>query len=163
VYNLLIMDKNTIKQAKKRTIKRTLTRKEAGFVRDVIVTKNPAEAVRRNYNLGSKGGKHKNNTAYAIAFENLRKPKIAALLYDSGLTPEYLTNQLKNTIDDSENDSAKLKGIELGFKLHGELKNGTESTGTKINVYQQYNGMTNEELNEKIAGIQKKIQAIQGV
>lgn len=53
-----------------------LTLKEQAFIREVANTLNPTEAIRRVYDLGSKGGKDKNNTASAMASENLRKPKI---------------------------------------------------------------------------------------
>jgi len=57
-----------------------MTLKEQGFINDTIKTKNPAEAVRRNYNIGGKGGSktklQAQKTASAIAVENLAKPRI---------------------------------------------------------------------------------------
>lgn len=57
-----------------------LTLKEEAFIRETLGTLNPTEAVRRVYNLGSKGGsknlKQLNQTARAMACENLAKPHI---------------------------------------------------------------------------------------
>ena len=57
-----------------------MTLKEQGFINDTIKTLNPTEAVRRNYDIGSKGGsktkKQAQMTAGIMAHENLKKPKI---------------------------------------------------------------------------------------
>jgi len=54
---------------------RELTKKQRGFIMDVIKTGNATEAAKNNYKIKSK---NKDNVAGAIGSENLRKPKIQA-------------------------------------------------------------------------------------
>lgn len=57
-----------------------LTLKEEAFCEQTAITKNPTEAVRRVYNLGSKGGsktkEQEQETSSSIATEKMRKPAI---------------------------------------------------------------------------------------
>lgn len=139
-----------------------LTLKEKGFIKDLITTKNPAEAVRRNYDIGSKGGKT-GNSAYAIAFENLRKPKIQMILNQFGLTTEYLTEELKQAIDTSKNETAKLKGIELGYKLQGYLQGDSNTNKSILNIYNQYNQLDEKDLKEKLNTIENKLKQLNSI
>jgi hypothetical protein len=112
-----------------------LSEKQKGFIRDTIKYKNPTKAAKLNYDIGSKGGsktpKQAENTAGIIAFENINKPKIAAVLNKHGITPDYLTKELRENIENTKKDkyyNANLKGIELGYKLTGHLNNSDDKT-----------------------------------
>lgn len=113
---------------KPRTITKrtTLTPKQKQFVKEYVETKNGAEAARRSYNLGSKGGNKELApiTASNIAIENLKKPLIVQALEKAGITREFLANELSDNlkISKSENIAVHLKGIELGMKATGDLK-----------------------------------------
>ena len=120
-----------------RAINRKLTLRQKGFIEDVIKTKNPTEAARRNYNLGSKGGsktkKALDYTANAIATENLRKPLIVRELEKVGLTRKFLSEELSENMrlsKESEDYRAHLKGIELGMKAFGDLR----EKDAKVNI-----------------------------
>ena len=137
-----------------------LTMKEKGFVQDLIKTKNPAEAVRRNYDLGSQGGKQHNNTAYNIASTNLSKPKIQKelkrVLKKHDLTEDYLIDKLKESIDKGVNESARNKSIETGLKLHGHLGHQPGiSSGGSINI--QYNELKETDLHDKLNKLTQKL------
>lgn len=56
---------------------KTLSRKQAGFVRDYLETGNGTQAALKNYNVQ---GKNKENIAASIAKENLTKPQIKEFL-----------------------------------------------------------------------------------
>ena len=66
-----------------------MTIKQENWIFETINTLNPTEAVRRSYDLGSKGGsktlKQRDNTASAIASENMNKP--------------YLLEEIRNGIE----------------------------------------------------------------
>lgn len=57
-----------------------LTPKLKGFSDDFLKTGNGAEAARRNYKIGSRGGKINSSTARTIAAENLAKPSVREYL-----------------------------------------------------------------------------------
>ena len=57
----------------------TFSKKQQGFINDYLETGNGTRAALNNYNIH---GKDKENIAASIAAENLRKPKIKALLDD---------------------------------------------------------------------------------
>jgi 5-formaminoimidazole-4-carboxamide-1-beta-D-ribofuranosyl 5'-monophosphate synthetase len=111
-----------------------LTEKQKGFIDSMIKNKgNGVQSVKENYDLGSKGGSkteiQKTNTAAIIAHENINKPKIQEVLNKHGITENYLTEKLKNNIETTAKDkyyNANLKGIELGYKLQGHLKDSGE-------------------------------------
>jgi hypothetical protein len=121
---------------------RKLTEKQKGFIKDVIRTKNPAEAVRRNYKLGNLGGsktpEHLQNTASSIAYENLRKPHIIKILEDKGLKVEDLVDELKECMKISKEQgylNTYHDTIKTGFKLHGEMGDKKEITNIAVIGY----------------------------
>ena len=109
--------------------KKKLTMKQEGFVQKSIKTLNPTEAVRQVYNLGSKGGELTENTARAIASENLTKPAIVLRF-----------QELLNTIDDKEildkfqeilRDDDKRSSLSAGIELL-KLKDRYPKEGNKF-------------------------------
>lgn len=52
---------------------RELTKKQRGFIKDIIKTGNATKAALNNYDIESE---HKENVAHSIGTENLRKPAI---------------------------------------------------------------------------------------
>ena len=78
---------------------RELTKKEKGFVRDIVRTGNATKAALDNYEIESK---NKENVAGAIGSENLRKPKIQKALkpilerYQKELDAVLAAMELKN-------------------------------------------------------------------
>ena len=70
---------------------RKLTIKQRGFVEDVVKTKNPTEAVRRNYNVKN------DETARVIAHENMTKPNVVNAL-DIALEANKLTDSIVTRI-----------------------------------------------------------------
>jgi len=131
---------NDNKKPKKEPKDRPLTQRQRAFVKDVIATKNPTEAVRRNYNIGGKGGKKNAVVARSIASENLTKPNIQNALQKElekqGIDDGFLVGELKENIELSKKDgqySTHLKGIELGARLKGHMKTSSKQ-GLNLNV-----------------------------
>ena len=98
-----------------------MTLKEKAFIKETIATKNPTEAVRRVYDLGSKGGsktkKQRDNTASIIASENLRKPHIKDKI-DEYLPDDLILGALSEDIQNKPmnrqqelNLASKIKGL----------------------------------------------------
>ena len=67
--------------------KKKLTPKQAGFVKDLVKTKNPTEAARLNYEVVN------DNTASTIASENMRKPAVISAI-DRALNKAKLTDDV---------------------------------------------------------------------
>jgi len=106
-----------------------LTLKEQAFVKEVVNTLNPTEAVRRVYDLGSKGGsktkKQRDQTARAIASENLTKPHIkkelGKLLKDLKITKEDRLSRLAEIFWDKDKRSSIAANQEI-TKMLGEYQ-----------------------------------------
>ena len=111
-----------------------LTLKERAFINETIKTLNPTEAVRRVYNLGSKGGSKTkeaaDNTAYVIASQKLRKlkthPDFQELL--SQIDDAAILEKLNAIAMDQEDKRACLQAIDMILKL----KNKYPEQTTKI-------------------------------
>lgn len=119
-------------------MKRKLTPKQKGFIKDLLITKNGAEAVRRNYNLGSKGGAksgiQEQYTASSIAVENLKKPAIQEVLKRKGLDVDHFLDELienQKLAKEGGYLNTHLEGIKVGLRLNGEL---SERNSASINV-----------------------------
>lgn len=123
-------------------MKRKLTPRQDGFVKDVVELKNPTEAVRRNYDLGSKGGskseKQLNQTARAIACENLTKPNIAesiVTLLEKHI-PREKRIRIMNEILDSDDKRSVVSILDMANKMDGSYSRDEEDTGAgnEVNI-----------------------------
>ena len=111
---------------------RKLTLKEKAFIKETIATRNPSEAARRVYNIGSKGGsktkKQAQMTAGAIAHENLNKPKIRKSIND------YLPDDLiYGSLEDDIRGKPKFRVQELSLaaKIKGLLTDKVDITSNQ--------------------------------
>ena len=97
---------------------RRLTMKQNKFVNETIQTLNPTEAVRRTYNLGSKGGALIENTARAIASENLTKPAIVKRFTEllNDVNDEEILNRITEILRDDDKRSS-LSAADMLLKL----------------------------------------------
>lgn len=115
-----------------------LSKKEKGFVRDIVKGKTGTKAVLDNYNTTDE------NTAASIASENLRKPKIQEaiksiadsipdqLLVEKHLellnkkekiTKNNMTTGQIDVIDTGEIDAQAVKaGLDMAYKLKGKYE-----------------------------------------
>lgn len=116
---------------------RKLTKKERGFIGDYIETGNGAEAARRNYNIGGKGGSltkiKAELTAGAIATENLKRPiiqkAIAERLPDELLEERHLELLNKREVFKEFNGEGRMidqpetqavsRGLDMAYKIKG--------------------------------------------
>lgn len=94
-----------------------LTKKERGFVKEILKGKNGTEAVLAVYDTD------KDLTAASIASQNLRKPKIVKAIEDA-LPDELLAEKhlaLLNKQDENGNiDVQAVKaGLDMGYKIKG--------------------------------------------
>lgn len=112
-----------------------LTRKEKGFVKDVVETGNATLAALNNYEIESK---NKENVAAVIGSENLRKPKIkkaiAEALPDDLLAERHLELLNKREVfrikggegdeeyelTDQPDTQAVSKALDMAYKLKGD-------------------------------------------
>lgn len=109
-----------------------LSPKEKGFVNDYIDTGNATEAAARNYDVANR------NVAGAIGWENLRKPKIQAMIQDASETA--FSTVLALSIG-AENEAVRLNASKDildrgGFKATDktDLTSGGEKIATVINI-----------------------------
>jgi len=131
-----------------------MTLQEKKFIKITAQTLNPAEAVRRTYNLGSKGGskdkKHKDNTTYAMASENLSKPHIIKALREEmeekGVDNELIVKITKRNLKQKDNIPASNQIIDMYHKIKGNYK---EPVRVNINVSpDNINKLIDSKLNE---------------
>jgi phage terminase small subunit len=126
-----------------------LTKKEKGFVHDYLKTGNGTKAALKNYNTTDE------NTAAAIASENLRKPKIenyiASLLPDDLLAEKHLA--LLNKEDENGNiDVMAVKaGLDMGYKIKGSY--APEKKSLKVEDITEIRNKDDAEL-AKLAGLE---------
>lgn len=113
------------KKAKKPRTKLTMKQKE--FVKQVVITKNPAKAAVIAYELGSKGGSKsrldKQLTASSIGIENLEKPlikkSIMELMDKMGMSDEELATihkELLQSVDERVRLAAMIEAYRLKDK-----------------------------------------------
>ena len=116
------------------------TIKQKEFVAQTIKTSNPTEAVRRVYDIGSRGGLCK-NTASSIASENLRKPEIVNELGRALKTVDWAkhlrqTEEMADTAINEDKDNAlkyKKMLFDLGDKFPaGKIKLGSFEERDKV-------------------------------
>jgi len=111
---------------------RKLSLKQNGFVADTIITKNPTEAIVRNYNVKDR------IVAKSMASENLAKPyiqeEINKKLEDSGLSIEHLTQIHRRNLDQSKQLGVSQSAVETGYKLHGLLRDKEDKGNTNIAI-----------------------------
>ena len=109
--------------------KRKLTLKQRAFIKETIETRNPTEAARRVYNIGSKGGKtDKNsiaNTSHAIASENLQKPTIKEKI-EKYLPDELIFGALEEDIENKPRN--RCAELQLASKIKGLLSDKIDIT-----------------------------------
>lgn len=110
--------------------KRKLTMKQKAFVKDVIETQNPTEAVRRNYDVDN------DNVATTIASENMRKPDIVTAidraLVKANLTEDVVTQIHHRNLTQSDNLKVSQTAVKDYYTIKG-YGNKTQDTNT-VNV-----------------------------
>lgn len=124
-----------------------LTKKEKGFVKDYLETGNGTQSALKNYDTEDE------NTAAVIASENLRKPKIAALIEEK-LPDEELfqihreglyasrevwknnneTKQIEH-VSDEPDYAVRHKYLDSAYKLKGKYSPEPEPTGGNKTTY----------------------------
>lgn len=118
-----------------------LTEKQRIFIDEYLITFNATEAAKR--------AGYSKKTAYAIGFENLKKPdiakKIKARLSESHMSAEEVLERLADRarfdVGEYVNDYGKLAGIDLGRLIadgHGKHIKGLKQTakgGTVVEFY----------------------------
>lgn len=109
-----------------------LTRKEQGFVNDYLDTGNATEAAARNYDVNNR------NTAGVIGWENLRKPKIQAMIQDAA---EMAFSTVVALSQGADNEGVRLNASKdildrSGFKPTDktDLTSGGEKLATVIQI-----------------------------
>ena len=130
-----------------------LTKKERGFVKDVVETGNATLAALKNYDIKAID---KENVAGSIGSENLTKPKIIKAIEDAlpdDLLAERhleLLNKREKSIIEYDNEDvggkkvyqvldqpdthAVSKGLDMAYKIKGSYKIGEGGGGVKVNV-----------------------------
>ena len=108
---------------------RRLTPKQTMFIDKTIETLNPTEAVRQVYDLGSKKGKQLENTARAIASENLTKPNIRQKFDEllRGIDDKDILDKFGEILRAEDKRASLQAGIELL-----KLKDRYPATRTKV-------------------------------
>lgn len=116
-----------------------MTLKEKAFIKETIATKNPTEAVRRVYDLGSKGGsktkRQEQRTASAMAHENLSKLSIKQKI-DKYLPDELVLGALQEDI--KHKPRYRATELQLASKIKGMLSDKLDITSND----QQITGFT---------------------
>lgn len=124
----------------------SVSKKEAGFIKDYILTGNGTEAAVRNYNVKNR------NSAAVIASENLRKPKICRIIEsfadripDDLLLKKHLelltvprkvrtTRHGELVMEIEELDTnAVIKGLDMAYKLKGYYKKEPDKQEDDVN------------------------------
>ena len=148
---------------------RPLTIKQRAFIKETLRTKNPAQAVKKVYQLGSKGGKIENRdyVASAIGQENLQKPLIKKELRTLG---DYWSDgdvygdierlrEGKKEVIDKKNEIRELRdnqsisdAVDKISKIKGLYAPEKQIT---LNLYKDY---TLTEINEEIGRINQRLK-----
>jgi len=136
-----------------------LTLKEKKFVRLTAETLNPSEAVRRTYNIGSKGGVndklHKENVIRQIANENLTKPAIRKslqeVLEDNGVNNDLITRITTRNLKQNKNLPASNQVLDMLHKIKG---NYTPERRININV-------TPDNINNRLQELEDELKQLQ--
>ena len=108
---------------------RQLTKKQRGFVKDYLATGNGSLSAKRNYDVAN------DDTARAIATENLTKPSIANAIADA-LSDELLTEkhlELLNKRDPVTGDvdtQAVKAALDMAYKIKGTYAPEKKIVGT---------------------------------
>ena len=89
------------------------------FVKETVKTMNPTEGARRSYNIGGKGGVNNNETARAIASENLTKPLVRKAFKEmlAEVEEQPLLNELWSIATAPDDKRAKITAIQELLKL----------------------------------------------
>ncbi|KKS62589.1 MAG: hypothetical protein UV28_C0008G0009 [Candidatus Collierbacteria bacterium GW2011_GWE2_42_48] len=104
----------------------------------------------------------KRSTAYSIASENLRKPKILAyikhLYSEHSFTDEDIMREHLYLIRQHHDLSAKARGIDMYYKKNGYYSAGSiEKNSTTTVVVTQYSEMSDEQLEERYRALKRKL------
>lgn len=115
-----------------------LSPKEKGFVNDFIDTGNATEAAARNYNVANR------NVAGVIGWENLRKPKIQAMIQDAS---EQAFSTVLALSQGAENEAVRLNASKdimdrAGFKPVDRQELAIKELPAPILGYVQSNNST---------------------
>lgn len=113
-----------------------LTKKEKGFVNDIVEGSTGTDAALNNYNTKNE------NVAASIASQNLRKLKIQDALAELGFNAETAKGVVVDIMLDPEKDaSSRLKATDQVFKVTGAY-----APEKSINLNLNGDGIPNEEL-----------------
>lgn len=133
------------KNVGKNLIKRKLTKKQRGFVKDYIKTENATEAAARNYRVANR------NVANNIGAENLAKPSIRVAIQEA--LPDELLAKVH-----LEGLSAEFKGIPDYGVRHKYLDSAYKLKGSyAAEKHLNINLEVNKEEREKIMGVASKV------
>lgn len=155
-----------------------LTKKQAGFVEDYVLTGNGEKAALNNYEIE---GEDKGNIARSIASENLTKPNVAvaieiqketlkSALQKKGITPEKIADKINVLLDAEKVTRTYIKGelstevveedhnaIDKGLK-HATNIYGIEDLDKTKPVNTTYNFIFNEQTQREIKKMENKIK-----
>ena len=97
--------------------KRKLTLKQRAFIKETIETRNPTEAARRVYNIGSKGGKTDKNSIANTSLKDMLKNRLAEAKTDWKDNPaKAIMIAIKDTITTiSENAISIVASVDNSF------------------------------------------------
>ena len=140
-----------------------LTRKQALFVQEYVLTGNGTQSAIKAYKLGNLGGKHNYITAAVIATENLNKPKVIeaieleeqtlrSALKKQGVTPEKIAKKIDQLLE-TEDEKAIDKGLKHALNIYGV--EDVKETPSAVNTY---NFLFNVEAREEIRKIDEVIK-----
>lgn len=137
---------------------KTLTKKEKGFVKDYIKTGNGTKAVLSNYDTESE------NTAAAIASENLRKPKIINFIQES-IPDDLLARVHLEGLDAKKTEgdgmlpdyAVRHKYLDTAYKLKGLY--GIEPDAQKKTEGNTYNFIFSKEVQDEVKLIEDRIKS----
>jgi hypothetical protein len=111
---------------------------------------------------------YKAENATVIGSKLMRNEKIVRALEKRGLTDDYLADKLKENIDKGSGIKATadtaLRAIEITAKMKGHM-NQTEAEAknlTQNNYYVELQGMSEEELRERMKTVMNEVKVIQG-
>ena len=112
-----------------------MTLKQKAFIKETIATGNPTEAVRRVYNIGSKGGsktkEQARKTATAIGLENLAKPSIREKI-EKYLPDDLIFKSLQDDIKQKPRN--RCSELQLASKIKGLLSDKLDITSKGLKI-----------------------------
>jgi len=125
--------------------------KEKQFIDIFRITRNPSVASSVVY-----------DTPNAVSLLNTKprlKREVVRILNEIGLKEEYLGQKLKDVIDTADSPDAVLRGIEMGFKLHGSFAPQEVEVQADFDVWRH---LSNDDIKRAIAEIAASLEGEKG-